>query len=818
MNKRKIVLVLSLLVAGLSASPASADEHVNLWPIYMYENGTHDFIWPLGNYKSSDDWRFFPVIKDRSLFCVFPEFWFGSNEFAVLPFYGHYDFSEGVLFPIAGWEKNQYKTIHSIFPLYWYSNRPQSGNFTFWAACGMGGYAERDGKMRAHWALPFYCAWDDGDFFSIPYSKSSHYSGTDEAYFCGTFGRTIGSSGTTTDHWFFPFYGKIGKEFISIPYYRERLNEDSYNWFSLPLLSGGEVHPEKSKGVYLLGLAGYSQDNIQFENWCAPLYYANNRGTLVTALYGQTDWARWGLPGWYRDEHVFASPLWYHHTDAKGEIDHWILPWLLSGGVSKNGVIKKGFLLNVAGTMFTDKGYFASWCLPLYFWDNEETFISLLYGHNRDSQWCFPLWYCDEDSLFSFLWCHEKAKDGSIDHWVIPPFLSGGTKNEAEFLLGLAGYNRNDDVFEHWCAPLYYANDNGSFVTPLFGTTKDSNWFLPLWYAGDDAFVSLPYAHYRERDGQSDTYVSLPLLSGYTKYDDGRVNTSVLLLYGHGSDAKGNVKRDYLFPIYHYNGESGDFTSILYGRNKNCGCIKRWWVTPLVGTYSGSKTGGWLFPLFSRKKDNSYDADLKRLDAPTIPEDITFSYQVHSWTNALTQEVSVYTNVVESLQVCSHIRGSFLLGSDHDRSVRGRVSTPFCGRDHTSHHTYELLATSKAGNLLFFKQNTERAVFYDIGTRQKTYEQVSTYTSALCGLLFDNCCRTSSDGLSFVHTGVLGKLWDRKEENGRVTIDAFPAFSYERKSNGSTMTSFLWRFYRYGVDMEKGITLDLFFIPICRPR
>lgn len=806
-GKIKSFLVAALFASGLAFVPsASAEEHVNLWPLYMYDKGTHDFIWPLGQYKDSTDWRFFPIVRYGSRFCVFPELWFGSESFAVLPLYARYDFSEGTLFPVVGWEKKSDLTMHSIFPLYWYSNRPQSGRFLFWAACGLGGYAERNGKMRAHWMLPVYCAWNDGDFFSLPYSRSSHADGTDEAYLCGLFGRTIAASGETTDHWVFPLYGKIGGDFISLPYFREKLNNDSYNWFSLPLLSGGEVRPERSSAVYLMGLAGYNHDNIISEHWCAPFYYVNDRGTFVSALYGQTERARWGLPGWYSDEHVFASPLWYHHTDENGEIDRWILPWLLSGGFSKDGITKRAFLLNAAGTISTGKGYFASWCLPLYFKDNDGTFISALYGHNRESQWCFPLWYTDEKSLFSILWCHTKADDGSLERWVIPPLLSGGSKDKASFLLGLAGYNRDKDVLEHWCAPLYYANDKGTFTTALFGKTKTSNWLLPLWYVDDESFVSLPYAHSRDRVGKSDTYVVLPLLSGYTKYDDGRANTSVLLLYGHGSDEQGKVKRDYLFPLYHYNGENGDFTSILYGRGTHGSHVEQWWATPIVGSYSGSKTGGWFFPLFNRKKDVSYDADMKRFDSPTIPEDVTFDYDVQTWTNSYTREVSVYTNVNASVRVDSHIRGSFLLGSDHDSFVRGSAEG----------NKYTLFAHSKHGNKLIYNREVSRSARYDIKTRRKFWDETQSETFALCGLFYDSRAVNVDGEVKRAHTCVLGKVWEREENDGNVMVDAFPGFSYESKTNGYSKTSFLWRFYRHETDPEKGTKLDVLFIPIIR--
>ena len=60
------------------------------------------------------------------------------------------------------------------------------------------------------------------------------------------------------------------------------------------------------------------------------------------------------------------------------------------------------------------------------------------------------------------------------------------------------------------------------------------------------------------------------------------------------------------------------------------------------------------------------------------------------------------------------------------------------------------------------------------------------------------------------------RLWHYETLNGDSTTDIFPFITYDSKKNGYRKTSFLWRFFRYENDPEKGKKVDLFFIPVWR--
>ena len=71
-------------------------------------------------------------------------------------------------------------------------------------------------------------------------------------------------------------------------------------------------------------------------------------------------------------------------------------------------------------------------------------------------------------------------------------------------------------------------------------------------------------------------------------------------------------------------------------------------------------------------------------------------------------------------------------------------------------------------------------------------------------------------GESYSRHRVLWKLWDWERENGDVSLDVFPGFTYDSKKDGYSKTSFLWRFFRYENDPKSGKKVDVLFVPVWR--
>ena len=61
---------------------------------------------------------------------------------------------------------------------------------------------------------------------------------------------------------------------------------------------------------------------------------------------------------------------------------------------------------------------------------------------------------------------------------------------------------------------------------------------------------------------------------------------------------------------------------------------------------------------------------------------------------------------------------------------------------------------------------------------------------------------------------VLWRLWNWEEENGTVSLDVFPGFTYDSRKDGYTKASFFWRLFRYECDPANGTSVDLLFIPV----
>ena len=697
-------------LCAVAAGGARA-ERVNLWPLFSADDGKVDVLWPIAHFEGTKDWRVFPVIRNYDLFAVFPELWFWDDGFAVLPLVAGNNGKWGTVFPVAWWDFEGSRSIHSLFPLYYYGSDSRRRTRTFWAACGLGGW-RRDGERTSHWLLPLYAKGMDGDVYSIPYSRVGNgVGGYGERYLCGLAGRDVGAGGGTEAGWCFPLWSKTPRKLLTLPLCLG-WDEDGAleSWFAPPLLSWGGREGDAWSERYLLGLGGRSEDGATGlrRSWLAPFYYADSEGTFITPLYGHTKQSRWCFPLWYDDERSFYSAFWCQRRNEAGEIDLAWAPLLLSGfGVEGDGTREFDALLGLAGAR----------------WGGAT---------NRLQHWFFPLYAYEEGQFFSTLpFSFSRQEDGG---------------REVQLMLGLAGASWGGARRRSWLALVYYEDSEGTFITPVAGKTGASHWAVPLYYANRETgtLLTLPYGH---------------VASG------GRTNT--------------------------------------------------WWATPLVGTHSGTATGGWFFPFFHRAKDADFDRDAAWLDGEELPGELQFHSEIRSWTNH-SGEVQTWTNVVASVDVNSDIRGSFLVLSDHDRRIWGSIY-----RD----GPYQLHASSKQGNRLFFNRSATRTVEFDTETRRKTGESLWTETTVLCGL-FHHSHRENSgvggkgggvEGGSHTRTRFLWKVWDRQEDNGDVRIDAFPGFTHDSRTNGYSKTSFLWRFFRHEHDPETGKTaVDVLFIPVWR--
>ena len=131
--------------------------------------------------------------------------------------------------------------------------------------------------------------------------------------------------------------------------------------------------------------------------------------------------------------------------------------------------------------------------------------------------------------------------------------------------------------------------------------------------------------------------------------------------------------------------------------------------------------------------------------------------------------------------------------------------------------SYCLNRRKKLGNRLFFNRDNLRTVKFNVYTRQKVADDEKSEYSLLF-FLYNHERKTNLQTKDeYDRHSVLWRLWHWEDENGNVALDVFPGFTYDSKTNGYSKTSFLWRFFRYENDPEKGTSADFLFIPIMRP-
>ncbi len=645
-----------------------------------------------------------------------------------------------------------------------------------------GEYAKREGPASDRvnlWPLAYYrdpalsILWPIGEFsddrFAIRPLFSMYRYGKDEPWY--EYNSLFGLISVDTRHhrhMFFPLYYRDEEDdtFLSLLYAQGR------DWYAIPpLLSWWD--DDNGSGSILLGLGGWDKSQA----WAFPFFYRDKASkTLVT-------------------------PLWASQTG------HWYaIPPLLS-------------------------------------WWNDDGSGRVLFGlggWDESRTWALPLFYRDaaSETLVTPLWATQA------EHWsAIPPLLSW--------------WNRNPISGE---SSLY-------LLGGLAGFEPDTGWIVPLYYRDKEAdkLLSLPYSHGR------DWSAIPPLLSWWKNDGSGRV---LLGLGGWESD------ESWFFPLWYH--DSDEFLTLLWGRSSWGRDHFTYWLTPLFGTRSGSRTGSWLFPLWDIEHfddgswsntflllcgtrggprednrtsfwfwpifSNGTDPKLAQLraemDAPRAPD-----RQFYREQGILDELLSGEDGTTDLTSVFDRASGesTFLLGiggSEHhvtlNPSIRGiarnfgetsakgplaRFTDPstFWGQppaESSTHPTNAVARYLSEDSSWFFplwSHKRKRGVMFDLPSGEKSLDaEIETFRALL--FLYDwRHESVPEENHDYARRRVLWRLYHYERLDGDESTDIFPAITYDRRKEGYCKFSFLWRFFRYERDPEKGSSLDILFIPLRRP-
>ena len=782
---------------------SQTDDHLAVRPFYsQYRQGGKDsaydefnFLWPLCQFDTKhDEHRIFPVFWGRDYFHVFPFVWNSGDTHC--------------LFPLVWWREGEY---FNVFPLYWntkstlallplfitgggatyvfpsffrnenlttffpfYGRDTSGGELTEW----FGPLGYHRGKENSNWFLPFY--YQNENRLWTP------FYGHD---------RSAGSS------WALPLYYKDRNGFYSLPWISSKNSDDNDVWISPLLLSGGERGADKAT---FLSPFWYSSrdDKANSSFWAVPPLLSwgwNDRdGSCDEYLLGFAGRGTdadgrsryWTFPIFYHDYRTFLSTFWCAGRDDEANSSFWAVPPLLSWGSNGAEGWSQRYLLGLAGVERKKDGGCADWLAPLYYRDNGAFYsipfcsfddmcvipplLTVIEGHDFGNplfgwcdscNWCVPLWYKDDRVLMTLPYSMWWDANGKWQGSFVLPLLT---------------------CFE----------STGNFASILWGKTYGENWLLPLWWKDERKFVSPLW--YREEEANGVTYAVPPLLSWMKLSERGDAKLRFLLgLGGVNTRTNGEIDCSWAFPFFYC--DDRGFVSLPFAHLKNDATF----VTPFVGvTHREHEKGAWLWPIGGWTNDDRMEAAEAQMNADRLDSEIGVEKRevvlskdrTHSW-----HEVTGGIDAHDSSWLLSGLStGDRRIGwSADDEAVTAKDESDF-------------------GNIFAYKRECCRSVKFDVKTREKLSDEEKAESGVFCNFLWHSK-HEASKGHEYDMKSILWRFWHYENLNGDVSVDSFPFFTYDSKTDGYSKTSLMWRLFRNEYDPKtKRRSVDILFVPVWR--
>ncbi|MFC1497253.1 hypothetical protein ACFLS1_02105 [Verrucomicrobiota bacterium] len=791
--------------------------------------------WSSGKTDNGMSWKFMPPVffnyGDQKGSCsITPVYSRGrgatdDDKWSLLvPFYFSKKSEDSLLFAtlLGGRMKDEDGSAWMILPLL-SGGRKSSDKSDLWMGGPLAHFGQDDNSKTSH-VFPFYYRAKDEKgslFLSLPWSSGSSEQGKSWQFSPIMFYRVKDSDGSSM---ITPLYsagqsdkGKTRWHSV-IPFYYRRQAEDSSLFASL--IGGWETDSDGRKWLLypLLSWGGRNETGGEF--WTlAPIFHAK---------WGKDYVSHHLLPAYYwnGETRTLVSPVvarWKDKNDVTTTMIPPALSWL-SSGEKRSDLWVGGSLAHwswgeeagarhilplmyhnkKSGTLVTPLA--AKWRTandkqvtmipPLLSWlsssDNRKDLwcvgplAHFSCGEKAGSQHVFPFWYRNRQtgSFVSLAGAKWQGKNNTSTY-VFPPALSWLTK----------GKERND----LWLA--------GPLAHFSWGEKPGSQHVIPLYYKDKNTFLSPVYASWKE---WNTTYKMLiPLLSWYSTNGETKKIKALLGIFG---EEWGRGEREgYLFPVYYYRGKKEFYTPLFgWNRNKRSGFVYP--LTPLVGVRTGDYAGGWLFPVFSHKrtkKTGHYNGHFlwghywKRDNYSGSGMFPFYGYKSRGSIESAEKKSSRYARYGKrfwSLPACWY-RNELVVNP-----VRRTGSSK----------------TDRASTGTYIKRHGFFPLWSYSSTRVPEESKHDTKSRILL-LLYDYKHEINSSGDNkkkvddYTRSRVLWRLWDYERRNDDVSVDIFPAITYDRKSDKFKKVSFLWRFFRYERD-KSGKKLDVLFLPVLRTK
>ncbi len=842
-------------------------ERVNLWPLVYYRAPTLSVLWPF--IEHSDElaavrpfysvygldrperiysvlWPLSEFDQERQRNRIFPVFW-GKRYMVGFPLYWRWSDPEDgwdALLPLWAkrWDASG-TSLDVLWPLVNVERRQYSRGWRAWPLAGSYGSGAGD-RYR-------FLLWPLGHQWSDP-AKGSR----------GSMLLPLFASGRT----------RQGSYFLSLPYSTGTVG--ARTWRAVPPLFWSQDDGRVS--TLLTPLYARGVDRVRSNSWNLLLPLALRQtspsGSFLATPLG-------GYSRRERSECWMVGPgLVFGGSDSNGNRWWWaggvVAHSRHTASVSEQHVVPLFYRrADQSGETFLSVPYSyrrratgGGWNLipPVLFRQSQSgdsALVSPLYcaggtaaGSNRWSA-VFPLYYRrdtpDGRRLATLLGGYEEDRAGH--RWAIYPLLSGGTRSADGGSLWLAAplvhIGHRNGVYSHHVLPLYMwegerrrlysllaANwqdargDATTLVPPLLswyrespqrrdmwlagglarwsgGSARGASYVFPVYFRGKDWLLTPVYLRGRDwwitpllghgSDGMAERWICPPLLGAYRDTGARKTATGLAGLVRHEWGGGGRAS-GWLLPLYWFDGPSSVYTLPL-GWHRDGTQNMTYALAGLAGVRSGRREGGWLWPLYGRERDRDSGSTAGfmlwgrfRSGGSTSESHLLPFYRyVNNGEAPKAPGLAArdtYGRKFWSLPACWY-----------EDTVRVRTSQQSMGYESRRRHGV-------------FPLWSYCAVGQADGGRHSEFR--------VLGLLYDAIETTpppASGGTpaESVRKRILWRLWHYQRTGQDVSIDVFPAVTYDRTAAGRHGFSFLWRLIRYEAGPD-GVKCDLLYLPVKR--
>jgi hypothetical protein len=804
------------------------DDHAAVRPLFSVygldqTNHQYNVLWPLAQFdrRTDDNWTF-PVFWSDSHFVLFPLYWHygepwgnGGGSDSLFPLWllnrkenGRF----GIWSPwplVYFWSDQTNKADGSmVLPLYWYRSDDQASEFysLLWSARRK----ENGDFWRCLLPLYYEAANGENSLFVTPLWAQGRYDAEDwKAMFPlwilsrdGAGGFDVFSPWPLVRLWSDGSGSDRGS--LVVPFYYQTHADTASRFLSLPWSS--------------------STDQNGYWRLLLPLYFQSSNtvcSTLITPLWeqghsGRNDWQA-SVPLWFRTQEgtnrsslYCPWPLAHFWSDRGGE-DHGSAVIPLYWHRRQNG--ESQFISWLWFSHTNPDGDYRRLLPPLYYQETTETnstFITPLWaqGYSETNNWraVIPLCYWDrrQHVLLSPLWARWRS--GESETWLAPWSLSWNTRcpdrDDLTLLGGLARASWGQKPGPGYVFPLFYRDpEQGTLLSPLW-----------LRWRNEDAETSV-----------------VPWLLSWETHNPER---SDLWLAGGLARASWGAKPggDYILPLYYH--DSSRLLTPLFGRDDRADLL--YLATPLAGVRTDDHAGSWLFPLYIHSRDKA-TGEVKD-NYLLLGGYQKARWESHVWFLPLffyrsdlppdsTPEAGKHSTACRKSFLClpfcwyrsaSYVRPAAKALTETNEPVPLPDSAP----DRTS-----VLATTGTNAPSVRDYTRSHGVFplWQYASQSTPAEGMSKLDTSVLLWVFDYKHEAGPlPGVQpvatndYTRTRVLWWLWHYERLNGNVSVDVFPSFTYDRKTDGFKKVSFLWRGFRYERAPDGNRKLDVLFVPLKR--